>query len=157
MMNVHEQRMCEMQSDFFELSLERFSCSSYLFISRFMNSELAKELDEIDDPYNLISPNNLITLMRINYPSLNEQEGDKIPKKVIRWIGYIYRAWSVIKKKESSYIYKMMKAQQMVSLYDSFHTFSVEYCVDRLEEITNQNNRVALSDYEVLKSIYESK
>ena len=50
-MNIHEQRMCELQGDLFEMSALRFSCSSAYFISKFMNSELAKELDEIDDPY----------------------------------------------------------------------------------------------------------
>ena len=56
MMNVHEQRMCEIQAEFFELSVDRFSCSSSLFVSRFMNSDIAKDLDAIDDPYNFISP-----------------------------------------------------------------------------------------------------
>ena len=157
MMNAHEQRMCEMQAEFFELSLERFPCSSYLFISRFMNSNLAKELDQIDDPYNFISPNNLISLMATDFMSLRSEQGERLPKKVMKWIGYIYRAWNIIKQKESSMIYKVMKAQQMVALYDSFHTFSPEYCVDRLEEIVNENNSSPLSDYDVFKQIYESK
>ena len=157
MMNVHEQRMCEMQAEFFELSIDRFSCSSSLFVSRFMNSDIAKDLDAIDDPYNFISPNNLISMMGYIYPSLQAKDGEKLPKKVLRWIGYAYRAYSIIKKRESSVIYKSLKTQQMVSLYDSFHTFSIEYCVDRLEEIINQNNETILSDYEVFKRIYESK
>lgn len=156
MMNVHEQRMCEMQAEFFELSLERFNCSSYLFISRFMYSDLAKELDKIDDPYNFVSPNNLIAQMAFYFPSLKKEYGDKIPPKVIKWIGYIYRAWNIIKRRDSSSIYKVMKAQQMIALYDSFHTFSPEYCVDRLEEIVDEYNHTFLSDYEVLKKIYEA-
>lgn len=156
MMNNHEQRMCEMQGEFFELSVERFKCSSYKFISRFMNSDIAKRLDETDDPYNFISPNNLIASMKNNYPSLNEENGEKLSAKVIRWVGYIYRAYSIIKKRDSSSIYKSIKAQQMVALYDSFHTFSPEYCVDRLEDIVNENNQTILNDYEVFRQIYES-
>lgn len=157
MMNSHEQRMCEMQAEFFELSTYRFKSSSYLFVSRFMNSDIAKQLDKIDDPYNFISPNNLIDLMSFEYKSLTIMEGYKIPAKVMRWIGYIYRAWSILKKKESSAIYKMIKSQQMEALYDSFHTFSPEYCIERLEEIANENNKNITSDYEIFKRIYLEK
>ena len=157
MMNIHEQRMCEMQGEFFELSVERFKCSSFLFVSRFMNSDIAKRLDEIDDPYNFISPNNLISLMSINFPSMNAEIGNKIPAKVMKWIGYIYRAWSIIKRKESSIIYKSIKTEQLFSLYDSFHTFSPEYCVDRLEEMIKENSENNLTDYEIFRQIYTRK
>lgn len=155
-MTIHEQRMCEMQGEFFELSVDRFACSSYLFISRFMNSEIAKSLDKTEDPYNFASPNNLISLMGSEYPSLKHETGEKIPKKVMKWIGYIYRAYCILKKRESSEIYKVLKANKMMALYDSFHTFSPEYCVDKLEEIIKENSGPVLSDYEVLKRIYES-
>lgn len=157
MMTNHEQRMCEMQGEFFELSIHNFDCSSFLFISRFMNSEIAKDLDEVDNPYNFISPNNLISLMRMNYPSITKENGEKISEKVMKWIGYIYRAYSIIKKRSSSTIYKSLKAEKMVSLFDSYHTMSPEYCVDRLEEIVNQNNMSLVSDYEIFKKIYDSK
>ena len=157
MMNAHEQRMCEMQGEFFALSTKRFSCGSALFISRFMYSELAEELDQVDDPYNFISPNNLISTMASRYPGLSNEQGTLMTEKVMHWMGYIYRAWSIIKHKESSWIYKRMKAERMAALYDTFHTFSPEYCVDRLEQIVNENSSPVLSDYEVYKQIRIAK
>ena len=157
MMNEHEQRMCEIQGEFFALSAKRFSCSSALFISRFMYSELAKELDRVDDPYNFISPNNLISSMATLYHGLSKEHGTHMTEKVMRWIGYTYRAWSIIKHKESSWIYKRMKAERMWALYDAFHTFSPEYCVDQLEQIVNENDNPVLSDYEVYKRIRSMK
>lgn len=156
-MNAHEQRMCEMQGEFFALSTNRFSCSSALFISRFMYSELAKELDQVDDPYNFNSPNHLIFTMATLYPSLNKEQGARMTEKVMRWLGYTYRAWSIVKHKESSWIYKNMKAERMLTLYDAFHTFSPEYCVDQLEQIVSENNNHVLSDYEVYKRIRIAK
>ena len=153
-MNTHEQRMCELQGDLFELSSSRFSCGSSIFISRFMYSDLAKELDNIDDPYNFISPNNMISIMAEKYPSLNEKGGNKYPKEVLRWIGYIYRAYSIIKKQYSYKIYRLLKAEKLLPLYDSFHTFSPEYCVERLDEIIQQNNPSSIEDeYMIFKSI----
>lgn len=150
-MNTHEQRMCEMQADLFEYSTERFSCGSSFFVARFMNSEMAKELDDIDNPYNFISPNNMIMIMNSLYPSLTNNVGQIYPKKVMRWIGYVYRAWSIIKKRYSYKIYKSVKTEKMLSLYDSFHTLSIESCVERLDEMFCDN--LPLEDYEIFKQI----
>ena len=156
-MNSHEQMMCEMQADFFALSIDAFICSSPFFIARFMNSELAKNLDNIDDPYNYISPHNSIKIMTDAFPSLNFKEGDKYPSEVMRWIGYVYRAWSIIKKKSSASIYKELKSSDLLPLYDSFHTFSVEYCVDRLEELVNERKGHQMSDYDIYKAVKENR
>jgi len=157
MMNAHEQRLCEVQAEFFALSVGRFSCGSALFVSRFMYSDLAKQLDRIGDPYNFISPNTLLAGMEAAYPSLRNGHGQPIPENVMKWMGYIYRAWALIKQKDSSYIYKAIRAERMVSLYDSFHTFSPEYCVDRLEEIAREHEGPVSNDYEVFRQIRLAK
>ena len=152
-MNEHEQRMCELQACVFEHSIERFSCSSSFFIARFMNGANAKELDDIDNQYNYYSPNYILDALDSMYPSLNQKEGEKYSPSILRWIGYIYRAWSIISKRSSYDIYKYLKAEKLLSLYDSFHTFSAEYCVDRLEEIVNENKSQTKSDYEIFKEV----
>ena len=154
-MNIHEQRMCEMQEELFSLSVDRFTCGSPYFIFKFMLSELAKELDNIDDPFNYISPNNAITILAECYPSLSNTTAQKYPKKVIGWIGYIYRAWSIIKNKKSADIYKAIKSDKMLSLYDVYHTFSPEYCVDALEELVKEDEE-SIDSYEIFKTIKES-
>lgn len=146
--------MCELQADLFALSSSRFSCGSSFFISRFMYSDLAKDLDNIDDPYNYISPNNMIDIMRKKYPSLNEKGGNKYPEQVLRWIGHIYRAYCIIKKQYSYKIYKLLKADKLLSLYDSFHTFSIDYCIERLDEIIQEEKPSNdENDYLIFKSI----
>ena len=151
-MTTHEQRMCESQASFFEMSYDAFNCGSPLFISRFMNSDVAKQLDNVDDCYNFISPNNLITIMAMQFDSLSSTKGSKYPKKVLHWIGYTYRAWSLLKHKKSSSIYKDCPAEKLLSLYEVFHTFSIEYCIDRLEEIINQN-KPQYDDYTIFRKV----
>ena len=157
MMSEHEQRMCELQASIFEESIKRFSCSSSFFIARFMNGRNAKELDDINNCYNYYSVNYVLDALDYLYPSLKERIGDKYLPKVMRWIGYIYRAWSIIKKRSSYDLYKLMKADKLLMLYESFHTFGVEYCVDRLEEIINESISQTKSDYEIFKEIVSSK
>ena len=149
-MSDHEQEMCLVQADLFEFSFGRFECGSSFFISKFMYSDLAKELDNLDDEYNYISPNNMITILKDLYPSLNLNKGNKYPARVLRWIGYVYRAWNILKKRSSMNIYKNIKAEDMLAYYETFHTFSIEYCVDRLEEIVKEKEP-QISDYEAYK------
>lgn len=152
-MNVLEQKMCELQADIFEYSLRRFHCSSPFFVARFMNSKYAKDLDNIDDPYNYFSPNCILDGLEKDYPSLKTYQGNKYVPQVIRWIGYVYRSWSIIKKRDSSDIYKVFKAEKLYSLYDSFHTFGIEYCIDRLEELVSEEKGQQKSDYEIFKEV----
>ena len=156
-MNVLEQKMCELQAGIFEFSLRRFNCSSPFFIARFMNSKFAKDLDNIDDPYNYFSPNYILEGLESAYPSLKTYQGDKYSPQVIRWIGYIYRSWSIIKRRTSSDIYKVFKVEKLFSLYDSFHTFGVEYCVDRLEELVLEEKGQQKTDYEIFKEVMLKK
>lgn len=152
MMNEIELNSCENQGTFFELSVSSFKAGSALFISTYMYSIFAKELDNLDDGYNFISPHNLINLMKDEYIVLSKKKGNKYPKEVMRWIGYIYRAYVILKHRNSSFIYKEINAEKMLELYESYHTFDVNYCVDRLEELISEKKPV-LSDYEVFKRI----
>lgn len=155
-MNKHEQRMCELQADLFELSSLYFSCGSAFFIARFMQSPPAKELDNFDDPYNFTSPNNILSYMKEKYPTLNNKRGKQYPISILRWMGYAYRAWGIITRKSSYRLYKNMKVEKLLSLYDSFHTFSIEYCVERLDEIAFEKKK-ELDDYEIYKRIISQK
>ena len=153
-MTDFEIKMCEHQADYFELSLTRFSCSSSIFISTYMNSGITKELDVVDDVYNYISPNNLMNAFAMKYPKLSEEGSIKYPTSVLRWIGYIYRAFSIITKKYSSEIYKELKADKMLEYYNVFHTFDPDYCVERLLELINQNKE-SFDDYEIYKKAFK--
>lgn len=154
MMTSHEQMMCELQADVFEESINKFMCSSSFFIARFMYSDVALELDEVDNPYNYLSKESVFRSLEKDYPSLNKEGEEKYSSSAIRWIGYIYRAWTIIKHHKQSFIYKYMKADKMLALYDSFHTLGVEYCVDRLEELLREKRKLP-STYEEAYALFK--
>ena len=152
-MNAFQQRMCERQADVFEQSIERFKCSSSYFVFRFMRSSIAKQMDTIENNVDFYSVNNILLSLEKEAPSINTNEGEKYPVQVMRWIGYIYRAWAILKHRSSLKLYKYLKCDKLLSLYDSFHTYSVEYCVDCLEKIVNENKDSYINEYELYKSI----
>lgn len=154
-MKIYEQRLCEKQGKLFEESASLFPCSSPYFIRCYMNSHVAKEQDIASVTYE--APNadlpSLKSALQNDYPSLLEKEGRHYSAQVLHWMGYIYRAWVILTRRPSSFIYKSMKAEDLLPLYDSFHTFDPEYCVKRLQEIVEEKEGPALSDYEVYKRI----
>ena len=151
-MTGFELRMCELQADIFEKALSEFDCSSPFFIAKFMNSKKAEELDDENSLYNYCTPVAAIEELEEAYPSLKVYGNAKYPVPVIRWIGYIYRAWSIITHKSSSKLYKQMKAERLLGLYEVFHTFGVDYCIDRLEELVN--DAIPKKDYyEIFKEV----
>ena len=152
-MNTHEERMCELQADIFELSADRFPCSSLFFISRYMRSDVAKQFDNIDDDYNYISIEEAFDSLEKAYPSLKKESDKKIPYPVLRWIGYIYRCYCIRKRKKSLWLYKELKTEKLLVLYEAFHTFDPDDCVDRIEEIILQNKPAKSSDYEIFRAI----
>lgn len=134
-MKDFDYRMCELQADIFERSLEAFECSSPFFIATYMNSTKAEDLDDKNDNYNYCSVNSAIRTLENECPALQIKGNIKYPAPVIRWIGYIYRAWSIITDKTSSQLFNQMNDEVLVGLYDTFHTFGIEYCIARLEEL----------------------
>ena len=152
-MTNNEYEMCERQGEIFELANDNFSCGSLLFVSRFMQSDLARDMDDVESPYNYVSPNNAINRLRYQYPSFIDNDGKKYPKAVMHWVGFIYRAYSIINKISSRMIYKYLKADTLFGLYESFHTFSPEYCVERLTAIVSNIKGPQKSDYEIYKEI----
>ena len=155
-MTEHEQRMCELQGEVFEISESVFRCGSSYFISKYMKSAIAKKLDAINDQYNYFGTTSVIYALTMQYQSLNKREGEHYPSQVLKWIGYIYRAYCIITKQYSYKVYKDLKSEQLLSLYDSFHTFSPEYCVSQLEKIIKEKKE-AKSDYEIFKSLMDMK
>lgn len=152
-MTTHEERMCELQADFFEQSKAHFPCSSAKFVERFMRSQVAKQLDNTHDDYNYLSVGEVFSSLEESYPSLKEGHGNQFPTHVLRWMGYIYRCFCIRKKRPSLLVYKKIKTDSLFALYDSFHTFDPDYCVDRIEEIILQREPTPKSDYEVYREI----
>ncbi len=153
MMDISTQIMCELQSEVFAESISRYGASSLYFIMRYMNSEVTKNMDNKNDYYNYYSKAYIFSELEKEYPSLlTKKEGNKIPLPVMKWIGYIYRAWSYLQDKDSSRLYKFLKAERLVSLYNTYHTFGIDYCIERLEELVEQD-RPQMSDFERFKEI----
>lgn len=153
-MNEDEILRCDYQADLFAALQKRFSCGSAYLIQRFLQSDLARCLDE--GVHIIPSIPQAIEEIRQDYPSVESRGGEVYPLEVVEWIGYVTRAYAISTKIPSRQILSRLPVKTFMDTYDAFHTLSVTNAVERLREIALENHPVR-SDYEIAKSVLGPK
>ena len=125
--------LCSIQGRIFEESNAKYATSSPVFIRRFMNSELAREIDSgglLERPFN----------EEDGFARLDEEFGtssygtEKYPTEVLYWIGYIYRYWSYVYEWPSRRVYRAAGARELRDLYYAYHTLDPLNAIQRIME-----------------------
>lgn len=148
------QLLCELQAKAFELSVDQTQMSSAVFIRRFMNSQAAKRLDDGSILTSNILPVDLLDLLEEQYgPS---QYGSRqYSHDELFWIGYVYRYFAYTYEKSSSYVYKIVKPQELWELFPAYHTLDPSQAIERILEAHHfQNAKNELDrQYEIFRHI----
>jgi len=146
-------QVCEIQGDIFKNAQRDFKCGGKIFIYHFMYSRLAKKLD---NPRYMLSydPSNHKEQLLEEYPSLNNPGGEIVDEYIMHWIGYIYRATSYIKEISSKLLFKYMNPDELIKMYNVYHTFGIDYCVERLSEHFELDKKNTLDERTLIREIY---
>lgn len=132
--------MAEYQGKLFEKSAD-LTCSTSVFMRRFIHSDLLKILD-INNPA-VVSPD-----PSENLESITRQFGEskyghvKYSKNALFWIGYMYRYISYTREQSTKFVMKLFNYKQLNNVYYSFHTQSPQWCLNSLLEMNNLNESV---------------
>lgn len=137
-MDTLQLKMCDIQGRLFELSL-RFRLDSKMFISSFMKSEVARQLDSTYNRMQWAGEEYLLEELRAEVPTLREST-DLYDKEMMYWIGYLYRCWNIQTGESSKEIYHQANEKTMRTNYLMFHTMSPEMAIEDLKEIYRQRN-----------------
>lgn len=125
--------LCRLQGELFERSLESFGGGSAIFVRRFMNSSVAKRMDEGGFPYESSSLESLLAELDAEYgPS--DYGTKKFDAEALYWMGYLYRYWSYVFETPSASVYKIAGAREMKGLYFPYHSLDPEQAVERILE-----------------------
>lgn len=125
--------LSDMQGKLFELSSD-YGYDSERFITVFMKSEIAKDLDK---EYNHMQWAGKEYIMNRIEEELNEKllkGGIIYDKEVLYWAGYLYRQWNFYTGEKSSEILKQANAKTIKKTYLNYHTMSVELVIQRFKE-----------------------
>jgi hypothetical protein len=146
--------LAEFQGKLFERSTE-LSCSTAVFLRRFIHSDLVKILDMND-----ISSLSLDTYDGIH--SIQNQFGEsdygkiKYSKNTMFWIGYMYRYISYTRGVSTKFVMQLFSYKQLNDVYYSFHTQDPEWCVQSLLELVGKTEDVFDNNLR-LKSVISSR
>lgn len=127
-------RLAEYQGHLFEASREQLNCSSSVFIRRFLHSDLLKLLD--------INESSRISLdVYEGLEAIEEEYGPanygkvKFSSESLFWMGYLYRYISYTRNIDTPLLFKLFDYKKVNELYYTYHTQSMEWCVENLLEL----------------------
>ena len=118
------------------MSIETESISSEVFIRRFMNSQVAKDLDNESALQTSIQPQTIFDRLEEQYGSSN-YGSVKYSKNEIYWIGYIYRYFSYTYELSSVLVYKTIKPRELRELFVPYHSMDPSQAIERILEAKN--------------------
>lgn len=147
--------LCEMQAKAFELSREAQNTSSEIFIRRFMNSEVAKRLDNMTILQSNMQAADFFALIDEEY-GRSEYGSVKYSQNELYWIGYIYRYYAYTYDKTSRQVYKTVKPKELRGLFLPYHTMDPAQAIDRILEakgLANDSVDEEKRQFEIFKRI----
>ncbi len=125
--------LCDLQGNAFELSIQLTSTSSEIFMRRFMNSKVAKMMDNESILQMNIQPKDIIKRVEEEYKE-SKYGSVKYTKNEMYWIGYLYRYFSYTYELSSNRVYKIVKPKELRGLFLPYHTLSPEQAIERILE-----------------------
>ena len=147
-------RLAEYQAKLFEASVDRFNCSTAIFLRRFLHSDLLETLDKNNSAIlNLYVSDGL--------DSIEEQFGPsnygkvKFSKDSLFWIGYLYRYISYTKDISTRVLFKTFSYTKLNELYYVYHTQDIEWVISNILELHNLTEDFFDKNYRLKKVMYE--
>ena len=147
--------LCEMQAKAFELSGIEQNTSSAVFIRRFMNSDVAKQLDNMAVLQSNMQAADILKLIDEEYGK-SEYGSVKYSLNELYWIGYIYRYYAYTYDKTSRQVYKIVKPKELRDLFLPYHTMDPAQAIDRILEakgLANIDDNEEKRQFEIYRRI----
>ena len=114
-------RMCKYQGELFLTSLEAVSCSSPVFLRRFMYSGVAQRMDSGGFLFESLDVAGAIEEIEEQFGK-SEYGKRKYGREEIYWMGYLYRYWAYTRECSSRNVYRIMKPDELRGLYFPYHS-----------------------------------
>jgi hypothetical protein len=147
--------LCDVQAKTFELSVDKTELGSAGFVRRFMNSRVAKWMDNGGILSSNMQPSDLLELVEEQYgPS--EYGSKKYTHNEMFWIGYVYRYYSYTYEKTSASIYREIKPKELRDLYLPYHTLDPSQAIERILEAKGtkaDSENDLMRQYEIYRKI----
>ena len=125
--------LCDLQAKAFEGAVDLTSVSSEIFIRRFMNSKIAKEIDNESVLQTNIHEKDILERVEEQYGK-SEYGSVKYTHNEMFWIGYLYRYFAYTYELSSVQVYKIVKPKELRGLFLAYHTMDTSQAIIRILE-----------------------
>ena len=125
--------LCDIQAKAFEISITAMNTSSEIFVRRFMNSKIAKEMDNLSVLQDNLQAKDILDRIDEEYGK-SDYGSVKYTKNEMYWIGYLYRYFAYTYNMSSIQVYKIVKPKELRGLFLSYHTMDTAQAIDRIIE-----------------------
>ncbi|MBP3806834.1 MAG: antitoxin [Eubacterium sp.] len=125
--------LCDIQAKAFEISITAMNTSSEIFVRRFMNSKIAKEMDNLSVLQNNLQAKDILDRIDEEYGK-SDYGSVKYTKNEMYWIGYLYRYFAYTYNMSSIQVYKIVKPKELRGLFLPYHTMDTAQAIDRIIE-----------------------
>ena len=145
-------RLCEFQAKLFEASVDRFDCSTSIFLRRFYYSNLLSILDKNNSSLLSLDVSEGLDEIEKQFGE-SDYGNEKISKEILFWVGYIYRYISYTRNINTQFLFKTFSYKKLFELYQVYHTQDPEWCVKSLLELYNLNENYFDSNYRLKQAM----
>ena len=132
-MNKDGLLLCDLQAKAFEIAVDFAQVSSEVFIRRFMNSNVAKAMDNESVLQTNIHEKDILNMIEEQYGK-SEYGSVKYTHNEMFWIGYIYRYFCYTYEMTSIQVYKIVKPKELRGLFPAYHTMDSAQAIERILE-----------------------
>lgn len=139
-------KLCNSQGDIFASYEEIKKGSSLMFIRHFVNSDIARMFDDLSIINLIVSDEDAVIEIESKYEKEGNRSGLRYGKDKMFWIGYIYRYWCYTYEKTSKSVYKLVKPQELASLYLPYHSLDPSQAIERIIEAKRVGGNSTLED-----------
>lgn len=140
-------KICRFQGELFAASLTQVSCSSAVFLRRFMLSDIARRMDCDGFRFETVSVSDALSEIEEQYGK-SDYGKLKYGSEEMYWMGYIYRCWAYTHEVGSRELYRTVKPAELRKLYLPYHSLDPEQAIERISE---EKGLGSLSEDEMLK------
>lgn len=143
--------LCRMQAELFASFFSIGEYSPYVFIRRFMNSNLVLRFDHLVILGEISSNSVLIDELDKEYGSTDFGNPQVVDKEILYWVGYIYRYWAYVYDIPSCDMYKYVKPKLLIDRYYLYHSMDPQYTIERIIE----EEKIQIVPHKTIDKLFE--
>lgn len=130
-LDYSESELCIIQAELFEMSVEKASYSSLVFIRRFMLSNFVGSLDNKSYLFQSNNPDYVFEVLDKEYGE-SEYGSQKYDSEVMYWVGYMYRTISFLYNLSSKQVYRLFPAKEIINCYQIYNSVDIMQAAKRM-------------------------